>query len=569
MTRHLVFYFCIFYVVNIFSQSFDEVKILHQEFFEAIKNPNNDLENILDAELSNLLRNIKSLGRDHKKNIQREQLSASLGHPKKRKVIFLRGRDVEQTIRPPFKEEKIYNYKFKDTLKSFTLRWASDPQFIKEEPDIAYRLSTFFEIDRWDNNALLEKSMVFYLDRMDFKLRHHLWPVVLHHEKIHSLQLLSMEGGNSLTNAFGHSALRIVMCDPERSEISDECLKDTDFHVVLMFRAEVPPTSHLNPLRAVTGSYPSRLFMTSLNEILDHYLEREKRTIIAIPLELNRDQIVLFTHQLMRIARYDRPYEFFKNNCATELLALLQSVVDDQSIFKHAALSPGGVIKRAQKAQLVKVEWPIKNKSVNNFLQLEDKGLAFVPYEKKLRYFFRNLKVLLSKNDEDILFSRSEFLNNNSQQRIEFYQGVLKNLGSKNIDEYERKVMIFLMEKIEEEIKRRVFKSLNQEGNKFFIEASSKQLLTVNEINFVSSEQNLNEELDKISQSIAHDGNQIVLASVEELRVWEEKQLWMREVLRHNWGMKRLLNNNSNEELNEQEQIIELLKFHASTLNNS
>ncbi|MCA9507344.1 MAG: hypothetical protein KC505_02855, partial [Myxococcales bacterium] len=78
-----------------------------------------------------------------------------------------------------------------------------------------------------------------------------------------------------------------------------------------------------------------------------------------------------------------------------------------------------------------------------------------------------------------------------------------------------------------------------------------------------------NEELDKISQSIAHDGNQIVLASVEELRVWEEKQLWMREVLRHNWGMKRLLNNNSNEELNEQEQIIELLKFHASTLNNS
>lgn len=582
---------------SIFSASFDEIKERHHHFFSLLSNANIVLDHdsavqIIDEHLADIVHEINELAKDHPKRLKLESLSAALGHPKKRQGLIGRTRKADhRPSGPRVHDETMYQRTFKKTLKNVLLQWITNSEFYKEEPDLVYRLSTLFEVNI--DNAELEKllttkKLVFYLDRADSMLRYHIWPVILDYERIYRIEFMSVEGGNKMTNAFGHSAIRIVLCDPARENITEECLLDTAFHVVLMFRADISkqtplkkseseydlldmPQSqrgHLNPFKAIIGSYPSRPFLTSLNEALDQYLEKEGRTIITIPLDLNREQIMQFTHQLMRVLKYNESYEFFNTNCATEVRTrLLQTFVEHPKIFEGSPISPDGVIKNAYEAGIIASEWPVKNMNTGNLLKMEQQGLAFVPYKKKLCYHFNKLKMMLKYEGVEFSYKLREFLSNDSERRYLLYENIVASIDDNLfMEEKEAKkwAILFLMEKIEQEIKRQLNIELNKQALEWFNGIKKEDILTDKEDAYYQHEMEISEATSALLNRINAEGNQVIVKDNDELIDWEHNQKHTREMLSENWRLKRQLNLPANSELNRQEEI-----FNFLALNNS
>lgn len=592
MMLRIVILAWILWVSSIFCASFEEIKERHQTFFSLLSNTNIILDHdstkqIINEHLKDIIREIYELPKEHPKRLKLESLSAALGHPKKRQGFV--GRTRKAHHRPSgahIKDETVYRYTLIKTLKNVLLKWISDSEYYEEEPDLVLRLSALFDVnvDNPKIEALLNtKKLVFYLDRADSMLRYHIWPVILDHERIYRIEFMSVEGGNKMTNAFGHSALRIVVCDPAREKITEECLLDTAFHVVLMFRADIskqtplnpseseqdhsqspqPQRGHLNPFKAIIGSYPSRPFLTSLNEALDQYLEKEGRTIITIPLDLSRDQIRQFTHQLMRVLRYNESYEFFNTNCATEVRTrLLQPFVEHPEIFKSSPISPDGVIKNAQKANLIASEWPVKNMKMGNLLKMEQQGLAFVPYKKKLRYHFDKLKMMLEINGIKFTRKLRVFLSIDSERRYLLYNDIIASVDNNLFieDKCEKKwAILFLIEKIEEEIKRKLSIELNQQALVWFSSIQKDDILTDSEEAYYQDETQISETTSELLNRINAQGNLVIVRNSQELSDWEHNQKHTRDMLSKNWRLKRQLNLPANSELNWQEKIFSLL----------
>ncbi len=355
----------------VFAGDFEDSVIQHDHNEDFLKifweeNPFADKEQIgklLDEHLRDFLRSLKNLPVNNRRKIQLKNLSAALGHSKRRAGLIFRSTDVQVQARAPFKEILPRHDKFKDSLRAVMIRWLSEPQFSRDEQDIAWRLEKIFQVNPFplqrDNETVPQKSIVVYPDQAHQLMRYYNWHTVVRADRIHSLRLISVEGGYNPKNVFGHSALLIVMC-AAGTEINDECLKNKTDHLVLTFRAEVPAGTRLNPLKAALGHYPAHAFLTPWLEFSALY-DKESRSILNIPLDLNRHQIELFVNQLSRVISQEQPYEFFSSNCATLILGLfLQSTMDEPELFKAFPLSPDGVIGAVIKAGLIGLEWPHK-----------------------------------------------------------------------------------------------------------------------------------------------------------------------------------------------------------------
>ncbi len=543
----------------VFADAFDEIKEHHEKFFSLVtraklnKNPE-QIKEVLEAHLDTLIRQIKSLPKEHPKRLQLYSLGSALGHAQKKKWIILKSRDAQIKTRPPFHEMNLSQGTFNKTLKHVIFLWLTTPQFLD---DISQRLDILFDVetpasDLVEGDSLEKKVLLFYPDYTISELRYHPWPVILDAKKIHSLQLMSVSGGRSISSAFGHSALRIVMCDPRRDEISDDCLHDLASHIVLSFRAEVTKSDLLLPLKGVAGSYPSRVFLTPLNDVLEEYLEREGRSIINIPLELSREQIDLFVSQIIRISRQERPYEFFSNNCATEIWALLQSIAVHPKMFSASPLSPNGVVKSLRKAGLINKDFYLGQKrTMNELWQLEEKGLAFLPYEAKLRFFFKWIKAILERNNINFPLSLSELELKNSHERLLLYQDLLHDISPQAFflgTPRHFQVIIVLLKNFELELKRKLHKALINE-------ASSPQ----DSPDFLTSEEQNSKIIQAILQWIEANNNQLIIDTQSELENARAMQSEIREKFSENWHLKRQLDLLPNAELNNQENIFQFL----------
>ena len=81
---------------------------------------------------------------------------------------------------------------------------------------------------------------------------------------------------------WGHSMLRLVICAPGRARGPD-CRLDLQYHRVLSFRAFVGDVQ-ISSWRGLTGSYPSRLFVLPLEQVIEEYTKVELRGLQSIPL---------------------------------------------------------------------------------------------------------------------------------------------------------------------------------------------------------------------------------------------------------------------------------------------
>ena len=105
-------------------------------------------------------------------------------------------------------------------------------------------------------------------------------------ERVYQVDYLLAEGNERFMSRWGHSMLRLVVCAPGRPRGPD-CRLDLAHHRVLSFRAFVGDVQISN-WRGLTGSYPSRLFVLPLDQVVEEYARVELRGLVSLPLQLSR-----------------------------------------------------------------------------------------------------------------------------------------------------------------------------------------------------------------------------------------------------------------------------------------
>ena len=165
--------------------------------------------------------------------------------------------------------------------------------------------------------------------------------------RIHRVDYLLAEGNERPMSRWGHSTLRLVVCAPGR-EPGPDCRLDLEHHLVLSFRAFVGDVQ-ISSWRGLTGSYPSRLFVLPLGQVVDEYTRVELRGLRSVPLALSPGEIeALVTRAAQLHWNYDGRYLFVANNCAVETFKLLHDGVPRLAALPLDSITPNGLLRRLQ-----------------------------------------------------------------------------------------------------------------------------------------------------------------------------------------------------------------------------
>jgi hypothetical protein len=119
---------------------------------------------------------------------------------------------------------------------------------------------------------------------------------------------------------------------------------------VLSFRAFVDDVQ-ISSWRGLTGSYPSRLFLLPLDQVIDEYTKVELRGLQSIPLRLDPAEIAGLLERAAQLHwAYDGRYYFIGNNCAVETFKLLHDGVQRLAAENLSSVTPTGLLRRLEKA---------------------------------------------------------------------------------------------------------------------------------------------------------------------------------------------------------------------------
>lgn len=237
--------------------------------------------------------------------------------------------------------------------------------------------------------------------------------------RIYAIHYLKTTPGENLESRWGHALIRLIVCAPERFTVTENCLKDTRYHVIIDFAAQLLD-ENISLMKGLLGYYSNAPNFQLLNDLRSETLLASGRNLESYPLELNRDEIDNFVRSISQLYwTQESRYLFFQNNCATQVMNSIFSSIQRPEIRNSITLlemySPGTVITPSN--------------LTNYFAKLgliNLKGYAKIPeytffrstigtIEINLREFFQN-KYALEKH-----FSLT------SQQRNSFYQVALSN----------------------------------------------------------------------------------------------------------------------------------------------
>ena len=167
--------------------------------------------------------------------------------------------------------------------------------------------------------------------------------------RVVSVEYLFAEPSAQPMSRWGHAMLRLVVCAPGRAPGPD-CRLDLDHHLVLSFRAFVDDLQ-LSNWRGLTGSYPARLFVLPLRQVVDEYTRVELRGLQSIPLRLQPAEIASLLERAAQVHwTYDGRYRFVDNNCAVETWKLLNDGVERLDGARLRSITPSGLLRRLRRA---------------------------------------------------------------------------------------------------------------------------------------------------------------------------------------------------------------------------
>ena len=172
--------------------------------------------------------------------------------------------------------------------------------------------------------------------------------------RVYAVDYLFAEGNDRPMSAWGHSMLRLVICAPGR-ERGPDCRLDLQYHQVLSFRAFIDDVQ-ISSWRGLTGSYPSRLYVLPLAQVIEEYTKVELRGLQSIPLQLDRAEIAELLDRTATLHwSYDGDYYFISNNCAVETFKLLHDGVPRLARADLSSITPTGLLRRLRDAGIADV----------------------------------------------------------------------------------------------------------------------------------------------------------------------------------------------------------------------
>lgn len=143
-------------------------------------------------------------------------------------------------------------------------------------------------------------------------------------DRIYEIHYLFAGKGNDSMSKYGHSMLRLIICDSSRIVVDEKCIEDIHKHLVISFRAAL--TGHsIDVIKGMNGSYPSIEYIFPFNSIIQEYTYGELRWLKSLPLKLSKSEKKSLTTAILESQwAYEGQYKFFTNNCADETLQLLK-----------------------------------------------------------------------------------------------------------------------------------------------------------------------------------------------------------------------------------------------------
>jgi hypothetical protein len=172
--------------------------------------------------------------------------------------------------------------------------------------------------------------------------------------RVYAVDYLLAESNDQPMSRWGHSMLRLVVCAPGRAPGPD-CRLDLQHHKVLSFRAFVDDVQ-ISSWRGLTGSYPSRLFVLPLEQVVEEYTKVALRGLQSIPLQLEPAEIATLLERTAQLHwSYDGRYYFLSNNCAVETFKLLHDGVPRLAGEHLASITPTGLLRRLTRAGIADV----------------------------------------------------------------------------------------------------------------------------------------------------------------------------------------------------------------------
>ncbi len=169
--------------------------------------------------------------------------------------------------------------------------------------------------------------------------------------RVYAVDYLLAEANDRPLSRWGHSMLRLVICAPGRAPGPD-CRLDLQYHRVLSFRAFVDDVQ-ISSWRGLTGSYPSRLYVLPLDQVIEEYTRIELRGLQSIPLKLDPVEIAGLLERTARLHwSYDGHYYFVSNNCAVETYKLLHDGVPRLAGDDLSSITPTGLLRRLERAEI-------------------------------------------------------------------------------------------------------------------------------------------------------------------------------------------------------------------------
>jgi len=170
--------------------------------------------------------------------------------------------------------------------------------------------------------------------------------------RVYAVDYLLAEGNSAPMSRWGHAMLRLVVCAPGHAP-GPACRLDLAYHQVLSFRAFVDDVQ-VSSWRGLAGSYPSRLFVLPLAQVVDEYTKVELRGLRSIPLHLSRDEIATLLQRAAVVHwSYDGRYAFVGNNCAVETARLLEDGVPRLAAAHLMSITPNGLLRRLERGGIV------------------------------------------------------------------------------------------------------------------------------------------------------------------------------------------------------------------------
>jgi len=212
-----------------------------------------------------------------------------------------------------------------------------DPQYACRRPALHAYFTNHFG---WAPNPIECRSGLAYMNAgSDFNLQ----PLgSIDPERVYEVDYLFADANQQWMSRWGHSMLRLVICAPDRPRGPD-CRLDLNWHLVLSFRAFIGDLQ-LSSWAGLTGSYPSRLFVLPLDQVITEYTKVELRSLNSLPLQLSREQINSLLQQTAQLHwSYDGGYYFFTNNCAVETVKLLRSGTNHPQLRNIDSILPNGL----------------------------------------------------------------------------------------------------------------------------------------------------------------------------------------------------------------------------------